>query len=314
MVQPNDPIVTYWAAKIGVPPLVLWSQIMAESGWNPVIKNKLSSARGLIQFMDKTAKVLGFAGGSLELINRCPTVESQMPYVYAYYKNYMPFKRPCDLYLATFYPVSRNWPLDRLLPESIRKANPNIQTPGDYVNHVENIAREKMAAGGGNIPMNSSGTAAYTTARNSSGQSIRVQQTARDKDTMRGTRTGARGRVKFSEGLYRDMFRCSCCDSDTVDATLIYVMRTFMIKYGRPLKVYRGNVCSKNVKALNGCDQHLAHLTGKAADVVVLGNGPAGVKPMTAIEIVKGFELLFGNMVFCYPVSSSVAHIDVVNY
>lgn len=53
------------ATKLGVSRDSLYHLIALESGWNPQATNKISGARGLIQFMPKTAKGMGFKATSL---------------------------------------------------------------------------------------------------------------------------------------------------------------------------------------------------------------------------------------------------------
>jgi len=48
------------AKKIGTSTDSLYKLINFESGWNPAARNKISGARGLIQFMPSTARWLGF--------------------------------------------------------------------------------------------------------------------------------------------------------------------------------------------------------------------------------------------------------------
>lgn len=90
-------------------------------------------AKGLIQFIDSTAKALGFAD-STDLITKLPDYESQMfGAVVPYLKQYAPFPTEQSLYLAVFYPAYRDKPANTLFPDSVRSANPGINTPADYV-------------------------------------------------------------------------------------------------------------------------------------------------------------------------------------
>lgn len=121
--------------RLNIPQEWIIKQIQTESGWNPTIKNPFSSARGLIQFMDSTAKSLGYSGGSKEIIERFPTVAAQLETpVYQYYSQFLPIEKEGELYMSTFYPKWRkekDW--DNVFPLAIQKANPNIKTPRDYV-------------------------------------------------------------------------------------------------------------------------------------------------------------------------------------
>lgn len=104
--------------------------------FDPKIKNPGSSARGLIQFMDATAKDLGYAD-SLDLVERNPTVSGQLlgP-VREYLDRYRPFPTEQSLYMSVFYPRARDWPLDAEFPAWVRNANPGIRTVRDYVDKV----------------------------------------------------------------------------------------------------------------------------------------------------------------------------------
>jgi hypothetical protein len=136
----NDEKFVAYCKLIGVDKEWLWNLINFESGWNPKIKNPLSSARGLIQFMDSTAQELGYYN-SQDLIDKNPTIESQLwgP-VWKYLKQYMPFNTEQSLYMAIFYPKARTWSLDTEFPDSVKKVNPGIVTVGDYVNKVRKKA------------------------------------------------------------------------------------------------------------------------------------------------------------------------------
>jgi hypothetical protein len=135
------------ATQFGVSPATLVGIIQNESGWNPTIKNPTSSARGLIQFMDATAKSMGFPGGSAELIAKYPDVDSQLSGpVRNYYKQFAPYANDNEFILATFYPAWRKKALGTALPANVVKANPGLNTLGDYVNRIKaRIAGYKIA-------------------------------------------------------------------------------------------------------------------------------------------------------------------------
>ena len=46
--------------------------------------------------------------------------------------------------MQVFYPAARSWPRDRLFPETVREANPNIQTVGDYLEYAERRLPREM--------------------------------------------------------------------------------------------------------------------------------------------------------------------------
>lgn len=134
------------AGDLGVEPRTLAALIQFESRWSPTIKNELSSARGLIQFMDATAYEMGYLGpdtkrpakgASLALVVAHPDTESQLlgP-VLDYLKPMAPYPTDQSLFMAVFYPAARKWPRSREFPELVQLANPGIKTVDDYVKHV----------------------------------------------------------------------------------------------------------------------------------------------------------------------------------
>lgn len=131
------------AYNLKIPVDWIYNLIQFESGFNPKIKNRLSTARGLLQFVDSTARSLGYID-SLDLIQKNPTIESQLlgP-VFNYLKPLGPFTSRQSLYMAVFYPSAKYWPLNAKFPENVIKSNPGIHTVGDYVRKVDNIARLK---------------------------------------------------------------------------------------------------------------------------------------------------------------------------
>lgn len=131
------------AKDIGANSKQLYDLINFESKWNPQAKNPNSSARGLIQFIDSTARGLGYPGGSAELISKHPTRISQLQGpVRQYLKPYGPFPTKQSLYMAVFYPVARTWSLTKEFPAAVQKVNPGIKTVGDYVAYVEKRSGE----------------------------------------------------------------------------------------------------------------------------------------------------------------------------
>ncbi len=133
------------ASKLGIPPLKLQNLIEFESKWNPSAKNPYSSARGLIQFTNRTAQGMGYED-SLDLVNKNPTIEQQLKNpVYKYLKKYKPFKGDQSLFMAVFYPKARNWHQDKEFPEYVQKVNPGIKTPRDYIKKVYFVIGKKFA-------------------------------------------------------------------------------------------------------------------------------------------------------------------------
>ncbi len=143
------------AASLGVSPTSLEGLIMFESGGNPSIKNPYSSARGLIQFTDATAKGLGYTD-SLDLVTKNPTFAGQLrgP-VLKYLKSHAPFQNDQALFMAVFLPSYKNKPAGTPFPDSVLAVNPGIKTPLDYMNKVYGKIRNMptLAAGGGGLAL-----------------------------------------------------------------------------------------------------------------------------------------------------------------
>lgn len=135
------------AKLLAVPPEWLNALITFESNFNPLARNKISGARGLIQFMHTTAQGMGFKDAD-DLISKYPDIDSQLSTpVYNYLKKYAPFPTKQSLYMAVFYPAARSWPLEKEFPANVKKVNPNIITVGDYVRKVEKRLLPVVASG-----------------------------------------------------------------------------------------------------------------------------------------------------------------------
>lgn len=119
------------ATTLGISPDWLFAAIDHESGWNPSIKNPLSSAQGLLQWIDSTSQGLGY-DDTADLIAQNPTVEQQLlgPVV-DYLKPYTPITSVDQLAAVIFYPAYKD-KLDTPLPAAVQKANPGIVTLRDY--------------------------------------------------------------------------------------------------------------------------------------------------------------------------------------
>lgn len=151
------------AGKLAVPVDRLAAIINFETAgsWDPLIKNPNSSGRGLIQFVDATARALGYRD-SLDLVQRHPSIASQLrgP-VLRYFQQWQdPPRNAQDFYLRVFLPQYARSAPDAVIyandPEKRRKfqaANPGIVTVGDYVTKLEAAYRRAKIsfpkAGGG---------------------------------------------------------------------------------------------------------------------------------------------------------------------
>jgi len=126
------------AADVGTDPGWLSKLIAFESGWDPQAANPDSSASGLIQFTDATARSLGYES-SADLVQRNPDALSQLDGpVRRYLLQYAPLDTDQKLFMAVFYPEAMEWPLDREFPQWVQDANQaaGIKTVRDYMNHV----------------------------------------------------------------------------------------------------------------------------------------------------------------------------------
>ena len=134
------------ANLLAIPAQWLNDLINFESSFNPLAKNKITGARGLIQFLHKTAQSLGFLNAD-DLVNKYPGVASQITGpVYQYLKKFKPFPNKQSLYMSVFYPAARTWTPDTTFPANVRAANQNIDTVQDYIDHVEGKADKKKTA------------------------------------------------------------------------------------------------------------------------------------------------------------------------
>lgn len=128
------------ALQVNAPSLLNLIRFETAGTFDPKIKNPTSSARGLIQFMDLTAKGLGYPD-SLSLVNENPTFEKQMrgpvtQFLKARLKNYAPPHDDQRLFMAVFYPAYMSVPVNKAFPDSVQRANPGIKTPGDYISKL----------------------------------------------------------------------------------------------------------------------------------------------------------------------------------
>lgn len=126
-------------------PAWLYQLIDFESGWNPAAKNPYSSASGLIQFIDKTARSLGYSS-SADLVRKNPTIEDQLKSpVYRYLSQFSPFPTLQSLTMAVFYPEYRSVSPNTSFPDTVKINNPGINSPRDYMMRV--IAKSLIVPG-----------------------------------------------------------------------------------------------------------------------------------------------------------------------
>lgn len=138
-------IIIQAAEEIGTVPEWLDALIDFETGgtYDPMQIGFDPHARGLIQFRNSTARDMGYRD-STHLVVSHPTFEDQMlNAVVPYFKmrqsshNIGHYDTLQALTMAVFYPAYWNVPPNTQFPEVVRKNNPGINTPGDYMAMVE---------------------------------------------------------------------------------------------------------------------------------------------------------------------------------
>lgn len=117
--------------RLGIPMDWICDVIYIESGFKPTAKNPNSTASGLIQFMEATARGLGTTTASILKMTNI----QQLPYVERYFQNQIrTFGRPkdwFDTYCLVFYPVWVSKSDDATLSASAYKANSYIDINKD---------------------------------------------------------------------------------------------------------------------------------------------------------------------------------------
>jgi hypothetical protein len=148
------------SGKLGVPYEWLFSLLRFESNFDPHAKNPESTARGLIQVINDTARRQFGVQDSLALVIRYPDFNSQMDnVVYPYLKAMMPYPTKQNFYMAVFFPLARNVPPWTSFYDLYRnnqsifgskweekyyafaKANKGIRKVQDYIDLVDRVVR-----------------------------------------------------------------------------------------------------------------------------------------------------------------------------
>lgn len=121
----------------------LYKLIKFESGFNPLIVNKITGAIGLIQFHPNYGlKDVGLTVN--DIVTKYTTFESQLPLVKKYLSRYSPFPTKQSLYMAVFYPKYRFVPSDTLFSEREQKANKPIKKVQDYIDLVDGVFKNSL--------------------------------------------------------------------------------------------------------------------------------------------------------------------------
>lgn len=139
----------------------LWELINYETvgTMSPVAKNPISSAKGMIQFVDATARTLKDSSGkkyksSKDLIDRCSSQECQLAVpnsrnryggpVYQYLKRFGKLDTKQKLYMAVFHPKSMNKDINHKFSSSVKAVNPGISSVSDYITRAEQAMPKKV--------------------------------------------------------------------------------------------------------------------------------------------------------------------------
>jgi len=147
------------ANRLDVNPDTLWELMFFETAgtMNPLASNPNSSAKGLIQFTDATARAIKNSKGryynsSKHLIESCSSFECQTEVpssrnryggpVYQYLRRFKSLDTKQKLYMAVFHPESMNKDMNHKFSKRITKANPGIETVGDYIKQAEDRMKE----------------------------------------------------------------------------------------------------------------------------------------------------------------------------
>ena len=125
----TPPALNEISQRLGIKPEWLDAVIDFESGWDPSKRNPNSSATGLIQFMDDTAKSLGVTTEELQGMS----TDEQLKFVEKYMSPHAgKMKSYQDVAMSVFYPEAIG-KQGFTFPDSVVKANSGIKTPEDYV-------------------------------------------------------------------------------------------------------------------------------------------------------------------------------------
>lgn len=121
------------ANKLQINPDDLMAVMAFESWLNPAQKNPGSSATGLIQFMESTAKNLGT---TTEELSKMSGVQ-QMDYVYNYYQSYTGKLNDLeDVYMVTVWPKAVGKPSDYAVfikGDDFYEGNSGLDLDGDGI-------------------------------------------------------------------------------------------------------------------------------------------------------------------------------------
>jgi hypothetical protein len=136
------------AFYLNIPFQWLYKEIAFETAgtFSPTIKNPYSSARGLLQFTDESARELNFES-SMDLVTQLPDIPSQIAgAVVPYLQKRGPFPTQQALAMAVFYPAYMHVSPDTVFSAEVQSSNPGIVQVSDYINKVNEIANYPIVA------------------------------------------------------------------------------------------------------------------------------------------------------------------------
>jgi len=139
-IDPSWAAETVTAAKtLGMDPWWLAAVISFESQWVPDIKNPGSSATGLIQFVEPTARSLGTTTAAIADMSVRQQFRLIVRYFGRSFSGRSTYPTLQSVAMQVFYPAARSWPRSRAFPfdEATALANRGIVTVGDYMRRVE---------------------------------------------------------------------------------------------------------------------------------------------------------------------------------
>lgn len=127
------------ALKLDVPADWLMFVMDFESGLNPQARNPQSTATGLIQFIESTARDLGTTTDALYQMSNVEQMHYVEKYLVQKRNQFGSFDHIVDLYLAIFYPVAIPKPMSYIFPESVYRVNKLFDLNGD-----QKISKEEL--------------------------------------------------------------------------------------------------------------------------------------------------------------------------
>lgn len=121
------------SSLLGIPPdwLMIVMDYETAGTFSASIRNPYSSATGLIQFMDATAKDLGTTTAALAAMTNVQQLDWVYKYLAKVQRSYGSFNNLVDVYLAVFYPASIDDGLEYVYPDRVYAVNKGFDLDGD---------------------------------------------------------------------------------------------------------------------------------------------------------------------------------------